>query len=210
MAREKESERMIQIPEPDIRQMKATIIGDTPLVVHRFPEKARKEMEAKQAKLAKKARPKREPEQEFNQARYTIKKGVDGWPANGVKLAMVNAIRYVGDTNMTFAKGLFFVWGPDAHRDMLIITSKPPKMRTDIVRVPPGPKGAADMRYRPEYTKWSIDLIIGYNADLLSAQQLLNLLDLAGMHVGIGEMRPGAPVKSGTNGMFKVKRGKVA
>jgi len=41
-----------------------------------------------------------------------------------------------------------------------------------------------------------------FNSNYISAEQLCNLVDLAGFHCGFGEMRPFAPKSSGSHGMF--------
>jgi hypothetical protein len=71
-------------------------------------------------------------------------------------------------------------------------------MREDMVRVG---MGTADIRYRPEFTEWSVKLPIKYNADAISLDQLVNLFTLAGFGVGVGEWRP---ERDGQYGMFHV------
>lgn len=62
-----------------------------------------------------------------------------------------------------------------------------------------------DLRYRPEFTDWSCAITIRYNAGVISAEQIVNLLSVAGFHCGIAELRPNS--KSGPgyqNGMYEV------
>lgn len=61
--------------------------------------------------------------------------------------------------------------------------------------------GTADIRYRPEFKHWRVKLPIKYNADKISLEQLVNLFNLAGFGVGVGEWRP---EKDGQYGMFHV------
>lgn len=191
----------IKIPAPDIRVLNVVVAGTSPLIVHRFAEKAKKQIEDKQGKRARGAREIRDPHAEYEAACYTLNgKGKYGFKANAFKLAMVDACAFCEGITKTFAKGVFFVMG-----DVLEIKGAR-RMRTDMVRVPPGPQGRADIRYRPEWEKWSIDLQIRYNAQLITAEQLVNLLTLAGLHVGVGEQRPSAPKKPGSNGMFEVQQ----
>jgi hypothetical protein len=78
-----------------------------------------------------------------------------------------------------------------------------PTQREDMVRVGgkgPG-TGTADLRYRPEYTGWSIPIRVDYNSSVISMEQIVNLLNLAGFSIGIGEWRP---QKDGQWGMFEV------
>ena len=196
---QKEKTKELLIPRPDIQVLRVTVKGTSPLIVHKWSTKAQRQIEDKQAKRAKKAREKRDPEAEFRAALYEIGKGKYGFPASAFKHAMIAACRFCQGVPMTFAKGAFFVMG-----DILLIKGSKPVMRTDIVRVPPR-TGGADLRYRPEFAKWEIDLDIRYNAHLIEPDQIVNLLCIAGYSVGIGESRPSSPMKPGTNGMFEVK-----
>jgi hypothetical protein len=85
--------------------------------------------------------------------------------------------------------------------DMVTIEGKP-VMREDVVKVGKFPNKVADLRYRAEFKKWSCVLTIKYNARVLTQDQIINLLHLAGFAVGIGEWRP---EKSGQFGMFHVE-----
>ncbi len=62
------------------------------------------------------------------------------------------------------------------------------------------------MRNRPRFDKWSADLKIRFDADHISANDVVNLLARAGAQVGICEGRPGAPNSYGIGfGTFLVK-----
>ena len=64
--------------------------------------------------------------------------------------------------------------------------------------------GSTDLRYRPEFSEWSILLRIEYDTEWISADTIVNLLERAGFGIGIGEMRP---QKGGEFGRFQVDRG---
>ena len=82
---------------------------------------------------------------------------------------------------------------------VLKIENAEPYMRTDHVRI--GVK-QTDVRYRPSYPiGWSVDIPIVYDADVISIEQLLNLIERAGFSVGLCEHRP---EKDGDKGMFKL------
>jgi len=71
-------------------------------------------------------------------------------------------------------------------------------MREDTVRVG---MGTADLRYRPEFKEWAVNLIIRLNTRSMTLEQLIHLFNQAGFSVGVGEWRP---EKDGRNGMFHV------
>jgi len=59
----------------------------------------------------------------------------------------------------------------------------------------------ADIRHRGEFKEWSADLEVQYNEDWISAEQIANLISLAGFSVGVGEWRP---EKNGQYGTFEI------
>lgn len=206
MAKKPTKVEPIRIKVPIVKLLKVTVVGTTPLVTHAWGKKMGALEEAQAAKDSGTAptrqRKVRDPEAECRDAMYWIG-SKPAIPAVAFKRAMVGACRYVEGLDMVYARGLFFVLG-----ELLPIKAKW-KMRKDAVRVPPK-TGSADIRYRPEFaTGWEVELVIQYNANLLSEQQLLNLLALSGLHQGVGEMRPSAREKDFTFGMYTIKSRKA-
>ena len=62
-------------------------------------------------------------------------------------------------------------------------------------------KTGKDLRFRPEFRNWKAKLLIRYDADRVTVEQVANLLNHGGQTVGVGEWRP---EKNGTFGMFQV------
>jgi hypothetical protein len=79
-----------------------------------------------------------------------------------------------------------------------LILEADPEMREDMVRVG---MGTADLRYRPEFSKWAVDLYVRVNTRVLSRDQLTYLFNQAGFSAGVGEWRP---EKDGSFGLFHV------
>lgn len=73
-----------------------------------------------------------------------------------------------------------------------------PVVREDMVRVG---AGSADLRYRPQFDTWAVDIELEVDADLLKIEDILNLVNRAGFGVGIGEWRP---EKNGEFGRFEI------
>ena len=184
----------IDVPAIDIRTIEISVIGDSPLIVHRWSEKAKAMIAAKQQKRAATAKEARDPQADFEQSLYRMPDSeAYAIPAVAFKGAMVAACRYAS-MKMTEARGAFHVIG-----EMVPIIGPAPTMREDMVRVG---MGVADIRYRGQFDPWAVNLSIAYNSAVVSPAQLVNLLNLAGFGVGVGEWRP---EKDGSFGRFRVE-----
>lgn len=199
----------IELPALDIRIMEVTLIGDSPLIVHAWSHKSKNEMLDKQMKRAKSAKEAKDPEADFAASMYRLADGGYGFPSVAFKSAAVTAGTSVAGLTKIQARQAFHILGEDADIEGAFVGSKSrvnlvriegdePHMREDMVRVG---MGTADLRYRPEFSKWSARVLVRYNANVLSEAQILNLLNVAGFAVGVGEWRP---EKDGMNGMFHV------
>lgn len=181
----------IELPPLDIQAINLTLVGDSPLIVHAWSEKAKRQMLDKQMKRAKQAKEAKDPEADYEACFYRTETGAYGFPAIGLKAAMVGACRFV-DMKMTEARGAFHI---DAE---MVEVHGEPRPREDMVRVG---MGTADIRYRPEFVAWKIPVTIKFNASVISAEQIANLLNVAGFSIGIGEWRP---ERNGSYGRFHV------
>lgn len=208
MATKKET--VVAILPIDIRMAEITVIGDTPLIMHKWSEKAKREMLEKQMKVAKtKGKDAKSPVADFIDSIYWLQgepeekteegflKAVGsakfGFPATAFKASAVAAGYRSGILkNMVTANGAFHIIG-----EFVEINGKP-QMREDMVRVG---MGTADIRFRGEFPAWSAKFTIRYNASVFTLEQIVNLFNLGGFACGIGEWRP---EKGGTNGMFHV------
>ena len=186
---------------PQFKLVSIKLEGLSPLVVHRWSEKALGMMTAKQAGAPKtRKRDARDPEAEFEAASYKLDDGNYGFPAGAFKLAAVSSCRLIDGITMTAARGLFV-----CPQEFVTLTNPAPEkgkpwpvMDTRPVRVG---MGAADIRYRPMFWPWTCELHVRFVAGATSAEQIGYLLMLAGEAVGVGEMRP---EKGGNYGRFRI------
>ncbi len=188
----------IVLPKLEVRKVVVPIRGTSPLLVHAWSEKAKKQMRDKQTKAAKMAREAKDPKADFQSSKYLNEKGKDSVPAGAFRNAIISSGRFADGIPMTKITGsVFFL------EDLVPLKFSKCEMREDMVRVGgkgPG-TGTADIRYRAEYHDWSCDLTVQYNANVISLEQLLNLISLAGFSVGICEWRP---EKKGQHGRFEI------
>lgn len=199
----------IELPALDIGLMEVTLIGDSPLIVHAWSAKAKREMLDKQMKKAKSAKEAKDPVADFEASMYRLADGGYGFPSVAFKNAAVTAGTSVAGLTKIQARQAFHILGEDAdiagafegsksRVNLVRIEGGSPAMREDMVRVG---MGTADLRYRPEFADWWAKVLVRYNTNVLSESQILNLLNVAGFAVGIGEWRP---EKDGQYGLFHV------
>lgn len=199
----------IELPRLDIRLMEVTIVGDSPLIVHAWSQKSKLEMLDKQMKKAKGAKEPKNPVADYEASLYRLGDGGYGFPSVGFKSAAVTAGTSVAGLTKVAARQAFHILGEDvdvqgafegtkARHNLVRIYGGKPTMREDMVRVG---MGTADLRYRGEFADWHAKLLVRFNANVLSESQILNLLNVAGFAVGVGEWRP---EKDGMAGMFHV------
>lgn len=186
---------IVQIPPMSVKVVEVTIIGDSPLICHKWSDRAKRQMLDKQMKRAATAKEAKDPEKDYEETLYHHPAGGYGFPAVAFKSAAVDACSHVSDITKVQARGAFHIIG-----DMVKVEGKP-NPREDMVKIG---MGVADIRYRAEFRKWSATLRIRYNAGLLSAEQIINLLNTAGFAIGVGDWRP---EKNGSFGMFHVQGG---
>lgn len=203
---------LLALPPLALEEMEITIIGDSPLIVHSWSEKAKRLMFEKQTKAATRGREAKDPHEDFLASSYRLSDGRHGIPAVGLKNAAVTACTSIGGITKVAARQAFFIVGDRSRSEgaqegsvasnslVPLLAQEPPIMREDLVRVG---MGTADLRYRAEYFPWATTFMIRFNKLVLSPEQIINLLDTAGFAVGLHEWRP---ERDGDYGQFHVAR----
>lgn len=215
----KKQDVAIEIKPVNIVRTKLTIVGDSPLIVHAWSEKAKRMMLESQMKTAKakKAREPRNPFEEFVDSMYWLtEKPSDKSPdafeealANGAKFgfpvtaikqaAIASAYRSGSTKDMASLRGVFFINGTE-DSEFATIENSSPEIREDMVRVG---MGSADLRYRAEFRNWKMNIILTYNDNgVYTLEHIINAINLGGFMCGIGEWRP---ERDGQNGMYHVE-----
>lgn len=198
----------IKLRKLDVVKFTVKLTGITPLIIHRWSEKAKREMmEQGGPAKPKRQREKRDPDADYNSARYLLeqprKDGLtDGIPAVSFKAAIVQAARAFEGVTMTALKQFIYVEGEPPQ--MLVPIEGKPQIREDMVRVGKGLNKTADLRWRPEYWPWSVSLIVRWPSAVFDLDSIVSLLDAAGQG-GVGEWRPTAPQSmTGIYGQFAI------
>lgn len=186
---------VVQIARIDAETLLVPIVGTSPLIVHNFSEKSRRQMlEAQQGR--KKVKEVRDPRAEYEAAFYRIANddGTEdyGFPVTAFKAATTGAARFYGKSiTMTALRQFLFMRGVMSKADpqMLVPILGEPEMREDVVRLG-GASRSADLRYRPMFPEWSCVLTVTYVKSSIDRNSVLSLIDAGGMGIGVGEWRP--------------------
>lgn len=194
----------VKIPPIEVGRFSIVLVGDSELISHRWSEKAKKEMLDKQMGKPKQAKAKKDPWMDYCESLYWlskmpakpkqqhITKAAFGFPSVAFKKSAVGGCRSADGIKMTEARAAFHVEGE------LVEIAGRPGMREDMVRLQ---GSTADIRYRGGFFPWSVTVHVSYNTRFLTAEQIVNLFNLGGFGVGIGEWRP---EKNGQYGRFHV------
>lgn len=169
--------------------IRVPLIGTAPLIVHKFGEKAKRQMlDAMQG--TKSPKEPKNPEAEYEAALYRHDDGGYGFPVIAFKAASVSACRFFGKAMpMTLARQCIFMDAEFSKRDgvKLARIDGTPHMREDVARVS---NGGTDLRYRPEFTEWATSIDVTFVKSMLTRESVLSLIDAGGLAVGVGEWRP--------------------
>lgn len=215
---------VVEIKPLDIRPVRVRIVGDTPLIMHKWSEKAKKEMLDNQMGKSKgKKKEPKNPARDFITSMYwlenepkltekmtpveceaafeeAIRKGARfGFPATAFKKAACSAAYRMGwAKDKVSLYGAFWIEG-DSDGLVEIHTSRPPEPREDPVKI----SMTSDLRYRGEFADWYADVTLKYNANgQYSLENILTMLNAGGFTCGAGEWRT---EKGGDRGMFHIE-----
>ena len=191
---------LVTITPPNFQRIKLTLAGTAPYMQARFSAKAMQAMMAKHAagstsrKGAKKEA--RDFDADFNGAMHISEDGWIGVPAAALRNACIDVCRMAG-FKMTHAKMSIFVEadGRDAVEGAPLVRLDADKPeRVDMATR--NATGVADIRVRPMWREWKLQVTFRYDADQFTQDDVINLIARAGEQVGIGEGRPGAPLNN--------------
>lgn len=189
-----------RLVELELKNIVVCLEGTSSLITHPWGGKGIRQMQEKQAGRAAKGRAIRNPVEEYEDAFYRLSNGSPAFPALAFKACAVTACTSLGkEITKVAARQFFHVITDEGDLTKVYYPDDcPPIMRTDVVRVG---MGAADLRYRPEFKKWGVRLKVKFNTRAVSQEQVVNLLNLGGFAVGVGEHRP---ERDGDKGTFQV------
>ena len=183
----------VHIPRIQQTEVLLELEGISPLITHKWSEKAIRMITDKQGGKAKAPREIRDPQADYEGATYFMPDGITAaMPTIAFKAAAITAVSNIPGLTKVQTRTFFFMRGE------LVPVIGERYRRQDMVRVG---MGQADVRYRPCWDEWKVSLIVDLNERLFTVEQLVALMDSAGFGVGVGEWRP---EKDGDYGRFRV------
>lgn len=189
----------------NVKTIQIPIVGTSPLIVSRFDEKSKRQIEESGTAGLKQGGKKKNiisPEEQYEKSIYYLSDGKScGLPAVAFKAAMVTAAYRTYGRPMTITRSAFHVIADDPDTGLVKIEGAH-RMREDMVRVGGVTKVAAP-RYRAEFPVWSAVLTIRFMQDVITAEDIAGLVNAAGFTCGVGEWRP-EKSNSGSFGCFTI------
>ena len=200
----------VTISPPNFDRILLHLRGVEPYMQARFSEKAQRTIRDKQAagETARKGskREARNFDADFQGALHRAEEGWYGIPAAAFRNAAIDACRMAG-YQMTRAKMSVFVQsdGLDAidQTPLVRLIAGEPERTEMMVR---NATGVTDIRVRPMWRTWAVDLVVRFDADQFSPSDVANLFSRAGLQVGVGEGRPYSKSSNGLGyGLFEIE-----
>jgi len=204
-----------KVPEVKIDRFAFWLIGSTPLIVHAWSEKAKGSMLNKQTKKVSEGQAARNPEQDFLDSLYAVKRGnhtLYGFPVTAVKKALLSVAHKDRGVPRETVRGALWLHhkmvrvgpalaGAVCDLPLVRVWGSDPEMREDMVRVGSGLNKTATLAYRAQFTTWALRIKGTLNTSVCPLGWLPFLATHAGRATGIGDWRN---EKNGMFGAFRV------
>lgn len=207
--------KSVEIPRLQQGETTLRLVGDRPLMVSNKLNVA-EEVSAQYSGRGKSAAVKSDipsEDEQYHRAFYVLPsskyspphpKGKYGIPASGIKKCACRAIRTTGITdNTTIGLISNSFWVMEDEAGLCLLRFKSVERDVRPVNIGSGQKTVPQMRHRPIFHDWHIDVRLKYNLKVISEEQLVNLFMHAGQYIGLCEMR--AEKKQGQCGGFVVE-----
>jgi hypothetical protein len=193
----REQKLELVVPRLNLGILKVQLKGNTTLLMDRFPESIREQILEKQIGRTQGKKQIRNMDLEYENAFHKLPKGGIGFPAQGFKSAMIESTSFVGskDFSKKLLKGIQII--NSEGNDLIPIKYK------NISKLRHFPKGG-NIKISPMLEDWECELIIQYDKNNISPQDIVSLLNYAGFYYGIEIWSPRAKC-GGKYGMYEVK-----
>lgn len=191
------NEKEVVINPLEIATMRAKLVGITPYLSNKMSDKDKQMMLDKQMGKGTEKNKIRNPNQEVEDKIHRLSDGNVGIPIVAIKKAMVESAPLL-EMEKKLVRGGLFIVAEDGN--LLPLKYKKMVVNEAITR-DSGIGRTPRTTFRPQFNEWSCEFTIKYNSKQITPDQILNLLKVAGFHIGIGSWRP---LTDGNFGTFTV------
>ena len=192
------AEQKVNLKKLDIKTIVLTIVGDSPYMPEPMDMAVAERYNKKKSKQSYSKDDISEEEKVKAKFYYTDDEKY-GIPARAIYNSMIRASSYLFDIKQggmrNIKEGITLVG------DVLPLKYKNLKVATHWGRTS-GMKGSPRKIMRNAFEDWSVEVTIQFNKANLSAEQIINVLNWAGFHIGVGGFRK---EKTGNFGAFHIK-----
>jgi hypothetical protein len=191
------AEQKISLKKLDIGTIIVKVVGDSPYM----PEPMDMAVLEKYNKIRSKQSYTKDDiseEEKVTAKFYHTEDGKFGIPARAIYNSMIRASSYLFDIKQGGMRNI--KEGVTLVGDILPLKFKKQKVVTHWGRTS-GMKGSPRKIMRNAFEDWSVEVTIQFNKANLSAEQIINVLNWAGFHIGVGGFRK---EKTGNFGAFHI------
>jgi len=191
-------EEKVNLKKLEIGVIKVKVIGDSPYL----PEPMDMAVLEKYNKIKSKQNYTKDDisEEEKVKAKFYYTEDEQyGIPARAIYNSMIRASSYLFDIKQGGMRNI--KEGVTIKGDIIPLNFKKQSVVTHWGRTS-GMKGSPRKIMRNQFEDWSVELTIEYNKNNLSAEQIINVINWAGFHIGVGGFRK---EKTGNYGAFHIE-----
>jgi hypothetical protein len=167
-----------------LKKIIVPVKGKTPLLMNRQSEEVKQGILAKQTGKSQSSKKMiRNIEQETKDSIHFFPDGKTiGFPANGFKAGMIEATSFVGDK--FFSKKLV--------KGLNIVNTTNGLVKIDFAKqdILEHQINGAVTKFTPQFHDWKTTLTIEFDANNISEQDILTLINYAGHYIGVGSWNP--------------------
>lgn len=184
----------VQISKINLATVNFKITGTSPLLMDKFPEDVKKQIEEKQTGKSQVKKANRNIDKEIDQAVHRTSDGKVGYPAVGFKAGLIESTSFVGtkDFSKKLLRGIQIVNAVDG---LVPITFAKQDVLVHSIQ--------SNTKHTPQFHNWSCVLQIQFDTNNISTEDLATLINYAGFYYGVGIWSPRCK-SGGSYGMYKL------
>lgn len=184
----------VEVEPIKVTTIKVSIIGTSPLLMEKMSEEIKEELQGIFEGKGREKKKLRNFEAETRHKIHLTDDGKPGFPASAFKKAIVEGAVYMDGMDKKLARSIV------VQGNIIPITFKK-QVINKVMGRDSGIRRSPRPIWRPEFQGWGCTLSLMFNSAQISEGQVINLIKLAGFHIGVGGWRPQC---SGNMGTFTI------